>query len=153
MYSTNCTPTFTSFASHCLDFLVFFNSVGLRLRYVKSGIGVQKAQTCGQGNTIRHSPSMLRRKHAATPAPGSCFPDFLARITSNIEALRSIVLRLPFPRDQGQQKTNNNSTLTQIMDSRFYLPQADSKKMDGYKNHSIDVCEVCLGNASIHAAG
>ena len=32
------------------------------------------------------------------------------------------------------------------MDSRFYIPQADSKKIADYQKHSTDVCEVCLGN-------
>lgn len=40
---------------------------------------------------------MLRRNHAATLRPGNPCPDFIARVTSNIETLRSIVLRLPFP--------------------------------------------------------
>ena len=83
---------------------------------------------------------MLRRKHAATPAPGSCFPDFLARITSNIETRRSIVLRLPLPQTRASKTKNNNSTLTQIMDSRFYIPQADSKKIDDYKKNTAQTC-------------
>ena len=96
---------------------------------------------------------MLRRKHAATPAPGGCFPDFLARITSNIEARRSIMLHSPLPQTRASKTKNNNSTLTQIMDSRFYIPQADSKKIDDYKKHSTDVCEVCLGNGGGGGSG
>jgi hypothetical protein len=63
---------------------------------LKSGIGVHEAQARNQGNPIRRTPSMLKRKHVATPGPGNCFPAFIFRITSNIETRRSIVLRLPF---------------------------------------------------------
>ena len=39
------------------------------------------------------------------------------------------------------------------MDSRFYIPQADSKKIDDDKKHSTDVCEVCLGNGDGGGSG
>ena len=39
------------------------------------------------------------------------------------------------------------------MDSRFYIPQVDSKKIDDYRKHSTDVCEVCLGNGGGGGSG